>query len=40
MTAVEETTNVRIVATFQADVGMSEEEFAAARERGRELTIE
>ncbi len=40
MTAVEETTNAQIVATFQADVGMNEEEIAAAKERSRELVIE
>lgn len=40
MTAVEETTNAQIVATFQADVGMNEEEIAAAKERSRELVVE
>jgi molecular chaperone DnaK (HSP70) len=40
MTAVEEATNTQVNATFQADVGMSEEEIAAAKERSRDLIVE
>ena len=40
MTAVGETTNTLVRATFQADVGMSEEEIAAAKERSRDLIVE
>ena len=40
MTAVEEATNAQVVATFQAAVGMSEDEIAAAKERSRDLVVE
>ncbi len=40
MTAVEETSNARVAATFEAAVGMSEDEIAAAKERSRDLVVE